>query len=400
MKKTLSVLLVGLLFAGCTADAPHPATTSTVEPTQTAPLSQTSTEPITEPLSETTEPTDPVLLFMDTMTLEEKVAQLFIIRPENIGATDSAELMTPELLERYPVAGFMLANQNIRSESQVTSFCNAMKAGRIPAFVSVDEEGGTISRFANHSAFNLPKYKSAEAVGSSGKPEDAFEMGDTIGQYLNRYGINMDFAPVADVNTNPDNPIIGNRAFSSDPVVADKMARAMAQGLQQNNVIPVYKHFPGHGDTAEDSHSKLAVSYKSLEQLETCEWLPYQALESDVCVMIAHVALPKVTGNMTPATLSEEVIQNYLRQKLGFAGVIMTDGMEMGAITDTYSPGEAAVLAIRSGCDMILLPLRFEEAYTAVLEAVKDGTLSEERINESIYRILTLKNTYGLLNLE
>ncbi len=384
MKKMLSIFLMCLLFAGCAELAAKAPT----EPTQAT--TAHSTEASGKP--------DPIMQFMDTMTLEEKVAQLFIIRPEDIGVITSAAQMTPELLARYPVGGFIVAPQNILNERQITDFCAAMKAGRIPAFVSTDEEGGRISRFANHSAFDLPKYTSPEAVGSSGNREDALEMGNTIGRYLSRYGVNMNFAPVADVNTNPNNPVIGDRAFSSDPVIAAQMSRAMAQGLQQNHVIPVYKHFPGHGDTAEDSHSKLAISYKTLAHLETCEWLPYQELGPDVCVMIAHVALPNVTGNMTPATMSAEIIQDYLRQKLGFSGVVITDGMDMGAISNTYSSDEAAVSVILAGCDMILLPENFVHAYAAVLEAVENGTLTEERINESIYRILLLKNAYGLFN--
>ena len=398
MKKLISICLSLLLLAGCGAPA-REATTETTQATVPTQATQITTIPTTEPTEPTTEATepDPILELMETMSLEEKVGQLFIIRPENIGVTTSASTMTATLLTQYPVGGFILAKHNIQNETQITAFCAAMKQGRIPAFVATDEEGGLVSRFANHSAFNLPKYKSPGAVGESGNPEDALEMGNTIGQYLNRYGINMDFAPVADVNTNPNNPIIGTRAFSSDPQIAAIMSRAMAQGLQGNGVIPVYKHFPGHGDTAEDSHSKLAVSYKTLEELQTCEWLPYEDLGADACVMIAHVALPNVTGDMTPATMSYEIIQDYLRQMLGFTGVVMTDGMEMGAISNTYSSGEASIKVIEAGCDMILGPENFKEAYAAVLEAVETGRISMERLDESVYRILVLKQTYGLL---
>ena len=398
MKKIASIFFAILILTGCGAQKAEttPATTVQTQPTQT------TTEPTTEPTQPTTvatEPPDPILELLETMTLEEKVAQLFIIRPENIGVTTSAAQMTPELLEKYPVGGFILAKHNIVDAQQISAFCKAMKAGRIPAFVSTDEEGGLVSRFANHSAFDLPKYRSAGAVGASGDRDAALEMGDTIGQYLNRYGVNMDFAPVADVNTNPKNPVIGTRAFSSDPQIAMELSHAMAEGLQKNQVIPVYKHFPGHGDTAEDSHSKLAVSYKTLEELKVCEWLPYEDLGADVCVMIAHVALPNVTGDMTPATMSAQIIQDYLRGELGFAGVVMTDGMEMGAISNTYSPGEAAVKVFQAGCDMILASENFEKAYAAVLDAVENGTLSAQRIDESVYRILQLKQSYGMIDI-
>ena len=399
MRRTVSLLLLLLLLTGCGTgrESAAPASTAQTVPTQTdeAPTS----EPKTQPTTEATVPPDPIEELMASMTLEEKVGQMFIIRPESIGVTTAASEMTPELLGKYPVGGFILAKHNIVDAEQITAFCEAMKAGRIPAFVSTDEEGGLVSRFANHSAFDLPRYKSPGAVGASGDLADALEMGSTIGQYLNRFGVNMDFAPVADVNTNPDNPVIGTRAFSSDPLIAAGMSHAMAEGLQKHGVIPVYKHFPGHGDTAEDSHSKLAVSHKTLEQLQVCEWLPYEQLDADVCVMIAHVALPNVTGNMTPATMSSEIIQGYLRQTLGFTGVIMTDGMEMGAITNTYSAGQAAIKVIEAGCDVILGPEDFRQAYAAVLEAVENGTLSVERIDESVYRILQLKQTYGILDI-
>ena len=206
MKKILAILLVILFFAGCAVVVNEFATTA---PTKAAQIH-------TDPKTEAAEKLDPIVQFINTMTLEEKVAQLFIIRPQNIGVTTSATQMTPELLAQYPVGGFILAMENILDERQITDLCAAMKTGRIPAFVSTDEEGGLVSRFADHSAFDLPKYKSAGAVGASGNREDALEMGNTIGQYLSRYGVNMDFAPVADVNTNPRNPIIGTRAFSSD----------------------------------------------------------------------------------------------------------------------------------------------------------------------------------------
>lgn len=398
MKKLTVILLVVTLLAGCGTSEQTPTAQTTVPATQVTTVPTTAaTEPTTEPTTQPTEPADPILELMDTMTLEEKVGQLFIIRPEAIGVTSEPSAMTAQLLAEYPVGGFMLAGYHIKSQSQVVEFTKAMHNGKIPAFVSTDEEGGLVSRFANHKAFDLPKYESAGAVGASGDPNDAREMGNTIGGYLNQYGVNMDFAPVADVNTNPKNPVIGTRAFSSDPVIAAQMAHAMADGLMQNGVIPVYKHFPGHGDTAEDSHSKLAVSYKTLEQLQTCEWLPYEGLTQDACVMIAHVALPKVTGHMTPATMCREIIHDYLRESLGFQGVIITDAMEMGAITNTYSSGTAAVKVLEAGCDMILAPKDFKAAYSAVLEAVRSGTLSQTRIDESVYRILTLKQTYGIL---
>lgn len=376
-------LLIGLLLTGC---APKEL------PQETVPNTTPAATPAPTPV-----PEDPVQLLLDSLTLEEKVGQLFMVCPESLGVKDDPANVTQQLLRQYPVGGIMIAGSNIVNEEQIVAFNEAFqKASKIPLLISTDEEGGIVARFANHRAFQLPKYESAGAVGASEDPDDALQMGATIGAYLSNYGVNMDLAPVADVNTNPNNPVIGTRAFSSDASVAAKMANAMAIGLHQAGIIPTYKHFPGHGDTAEDSHSRLAVNYKTEEELLSCEWLPYKNLGTDRCVMVAHVALPNVTGNMTPATLSKEILQGILRQKLGFAGVIITDAMEMGAIANTYPSGEAAVLAIQAGCDIILCPYDFTAAYDAVLEAAKNGTLTQERIDESVYRILTLKLAYGL----
>ena len=265
------------------------------------------------------------------------------------------------------------------------------RAAEIPLFLGIDEEGGTVARLANHSAFDLPQYKSAGAVGASGNPEDALKMGQTIGAYLGEYGFNMDFAPVADVNTNPNNPVIGNRSFSSDCNVAGQMAKAMAEGLEEQGIVPVFKHFPGHGDTAQDSHEEVAYSNKTLEELQACEFIPFSGLTENQCVMVGHIALPEVTGNMTPATLSSEIVTGLLREKLGFRGLILTDSMVMEAITDNYSSAEASLLALEAGCQIILQPADFPSAFAGVVEAVEAGTFPEEQLNAVVLQILRFK---------
>ena len=356
---------------------------------------------------------DAVSARMQTMTLEEKVGQLFIIR---VDALDLSQPVTQvndawaegmlflsedmeKTLEKYPVGGVVLSGKNIADQKQLLSFTRALKnAGDIPLFIAVDEEGGLVARLANTWSLNLPQYESAMAVGASGDPKDAQDMGRTIAAYLRVYGFNMDFAPVADVFTNPQNTVIGSRAFASDAQTVTQMTRAFSDELQKKEIIPVYKHFPGHGDTAEDSHTGLAVSYKTKEEMLSCEWLPYETLSQYNCVMTAHVATPNVTGHMLPATMSPEILQDVLRKELGFTGVILTDSMDMGAITEAYTPGEAAVQCILAGCDMVLGPENLQEAYDALLSAVKNGDIPEERIDESVYRVLTLKESYGILN--
>lgn len=429
IKISIVALIVLYLFTGCSLTTPETTNSETqqeetltsktkppqiaTEPSVSEP-SQTETESLppepsqteTESLpSEPSQTDDEVELILQKMTFREKVGQLFIIRPDALelptstgGVTELSNTMA-NTLDNYPVGGIIMFGRNISTPGQITKFINNLQnASNIPLFMAVDEEGGLVARLANNAAFDVQKYKSAAAVGESGDTTAAKNMGTTIGTYLRRYGFNLDFAPVADVNSNPNNTVIGNRAFSSDADVAANMAKAMAEGLKQQQIIPTFKHFPGHGDTAEDSHNGIAVSYKSKEEMEVCEWLPYKSLSTRDCVMVGHVATPKITGNLTPASMSDEIVNGVLRQQLNLKNnVVITDALEMGAITNEYTAAEAAVNAIKAGCDILLCPDNLQETFEAVIEAVKNGTISEKRINESVYRILLLKQTYGLL---
>lgn len=345
---------------------------------------------------------DEIEVLIEQMTVREKVGQLFIIRPDSLdpsaaGVTELSAAMT-DMLKNYPAGGIAMFGKNIVDEEQIITFIESLQnTSIIPLLIAVDEEGGSVARLANNDAFDLPKYESAASVGATGKSSEALSMGNTIGSYLNRCGFNMDFAPVADVNTNPDNTVIGNRAFSSNGKIAAEMANAMAQGLKEQQIIPVFKHFPGHGDTTEDSHSELAVNYKTKAEMESCEWLPYESLTAADCVMVGHIAAPNITGDFTPADMSSEIVNTILRDQLGFDGVVITDSLEMGAITNEYNAGEAAIKALEAGCDILLGPENFKEAFEAIVNAVESGTISEERIDESVYRILSLKQRYGLL---
>lgn len=357
-------------------------------------------------------PEEPVTVeeLVSDMTLEEKVGQLFIVRPEALSeigldashSGGSAEELTPAIkngLSLCPVGGISMFGANITSPEQITEFIKDLQsASDIPLFIAVDEEGGAVARLANKDAFGLIRYESPAAVAESGDPADALEMGRTIGGYLSEYGFNLDFAPVADVNTNPDNPVIGARSFSPDPNVAAEMASSMAQGLRENGIIPTFKHFPGHGDTSEDSHISTAVSRKTEEEMMSCEWLPFmEALDTD-CIMVGHITAPELDEDLIPASLSHKIVTDILRGTLGFKGLIITDALEMGAITEEYGSGGAAVAAFNAGCDILLIPGDLEEAYNAVLEAAKSGEISAERLDESVTRILEFKEKYFGLN--
>ena len=218
-----------------------------------------------------------------------------------------------------------------------------------------------------------------------------------IGGYLDSYGIDLDFAPDADVNTNPDNPVIGTRAFSSDPQTAAEMVAAAVEGFADTGVLCCVKHYPGHGDTAEDSHKSLAVTHKTCAELAACELLPFQAgvrAGADL-VMAGHIAASEVTGEDTPASLSPQLMGS-IRTGLGFSGAIVTDSLAMEGITGLCSAGEAAVLAVQAGADILLMPNGLAEAFDAVVAAVEEGTIPESRIDESAARVLALKETRGL----
>ena len=288
------------------------------------------------------------------------------------------------------VGGVCQFGKNILDPEQIAKFnADLQAASDIPMFIAVDEEGGRVARLANTDTFDLPKYESAAAVGAEGV-DAAYEMGNTIGKYVREYGFNIDFAPDADVNTNPDNPIIGTRAFSSDAVQAAELAKAAGQGIADAGVIPTFKHFPGHGDTAEDSHTGFAYSYRTLEEIQGCELLPFAAASevSPHAIMVSHISMPNVTGDDTPATLSEKIIS--LIPDAGNT-LIITDALAMQAITDAYSSGEAALKAFQAGCDILFMPYDFAEAYETVLAACKDGTISMERLDRSVDKILSYK---------
>lgn len=411
INRSLAALLALSLLAGCSQTAPGDASSVPQQETSASEAEPTIPEP-PQPEPEPPTETDAVSLLLQNMTLREKVGQLFLVRPDALdlsqtedqiedpagaGVTELSGAMA-DTLAQYPVGGLVLFGKNIASPEQTANFIRDMQAASgTPLFIAVDEEGGLVARLANDPAFAVRQYQSAASVGESGDLAAAMDMGATIGAYLRQYGFNLDFAPVADVNSNPKNTVIGTRAFSSDADVAAGMAKAMAEGLKQEQIIPTFKHFPGHGDTAEDSHVGIAVSYKTKAEMEACEWLPYASLTAQDCVMVGHIAAPAITGNLTPASMSGEIVGGILRQQLNFPGVVITDSLEMGAITQEYSPAEAAVTAIEAGCDILLCPEDLQAAFEAVMNAAENGTISQACIDESVSRILLLKQSYGLL---
>ena len=334
------------------------------------------------------------------MSLAEKIAQLFFITPETLaGNAVSAGDTTRGAYEAYPVGGIILMSANIESYDQVKNLIAgyqqmSQETGGVPIFVGVDEEGGIVSRIAKSGIMETPVYDSMQAIGQTGDSLKAYETGCQIGSYLSELGFNVDFAPVADVLTNPQNTVIGSRSFGSDPSIDGAMVASEVKGLHTKGMLSTLKHFPGHGDTYEDSHEGKSYVYKTREELENCEWIPFKkGIEagSDF-VMMGHISCPGITGDDTPASLSYTICTEILRDQLGFQGLVITDAMNMGAVANEYASGDAAVRAVQAGADMILMPADFSAAYAGVRNAVQNGTRTEERINESVRRILAVKN--------
>ncbi|RGY96861.1 glycoside hydrolase family 3 protein [Clostridium sp. AM58-1XD] len=338
---------------------------------------------------------------LDSMSLEEKAAQIFMITPEALtGYTQVTQAgeASRTALEKYPVGGLIYFSSNLESPEQLKEMTGKIQEYSreitgLPLFLAIDEEGGKVARIANHEGFSVRVFDSMARIGESGDENAALEVGRTIGGYLSDYGFNMDFAPNADVLTNPNNQVIGSRSFGADPAVVTAMAKKVAQGLREQGVIPVYKHFPGHGATQGDTHDGFAYTDKTLDELKSAELVPFQdaASQNAECIMAAHIAAPSVTGDETPSSLSEKMITGVLRDELEFKGLVITDALNMGAIKNSCSSGEAAVKAVQAGADILLMPDDFEEAYGAVIQAVKDGTIKEERLNRSVQRILDVK---------
>lgn len=338
---------------------------------------------------------------LDSMTLEEKVNQLFMITPEaltGVGTVIQAGEGTKEALAEHPVGGLIYFAQNLKEPEQTRTMLSntqeyASEQMGFPIFLSVDEEGGQVARVGGNPAFKVPQIGNMSEIGAAGDTEKAYEIGSQIGAYLKDLGFNMDAAPDADVLTNSENEVVKYRSFGSDPELVAKMAAAELKGLNEQGIIGLYKHFPGHGGTTADSHAGYAYVDDTLEELKSGALIPFQegADNGLRVIMVSHIACPEVTGDDTPATLSKELITDLLRGDMNFDGLVITDALNMGAITNQYSSGEAAVAALNAGVDMLLMPADFQGAYEGVMSALESGGLTEERIDESVTRILKIK---------
>lgn len=342
-----------------------------------------------------------VEIHLQNMSLEEKVAQLFVITPEaltNVGTVISAGEATQAALNQYPVGGLIYFDQNLQSSEQVKEMLAETKnyyeqRTNLELFTCVDEEGGTVARVGNSGRFDVPVIEDMSQVGATGNIDRAYEIGTTLGGYLSELGFNLNFAPDADVLTNPANTVIGVRSFGADATLVAQMVQRELQGLEAAGVYGVVKHFPGHGATEADTHEGYAYTDRTLEEMTGNELVPFVQAISDGTkfIMMGHFAAPQVTGDNTPCSLSYKMISEVLRGQLGYDGIVITDALNMGAIVDAYGAADSAVTAVQAGNDMLLMPADFGGAYQGILSAVQSGQITEDRLNESVRRILNVK---------
>ncbi len=337
-----------------------------------------------------------------SMTEDEKLWQLFYVTPELLTGVETATRAgdsTKEALEAMPVGGIVYFAKNFEDRAQTQDMLHNTKSyTKIPLFLGTDEEGGTVSRVGSNPAMGGTEIPSMQSLGEQADPAAVYQAGQNIAENLRAVGLNMDFAPVADVASS-SSAVIGSRSFGSDAQLCASMVSVLTGSLQTKGVVPCLKHFPGYGSAITDDHYGTSILTKTLDDLEACDFLPFvSGIEAGApFVMVSHLSVPEVVGDETPSDLSSKIVSEILRNKLGFTGVIITDSHQMASITDHYTSGEAAVKALQAGVDMILMPQDLQAAFDGVKAALNDGTLTQERIDESVLRILQVKAEYNIL---
>ena len=331
------------------------------------------------------------------MSLHEKICQMLIVTPESLTGYDCVTASgdtTRECLEQYPVGGLIYFAANLESMEQAKQMLSDAKQIQkdidcIPLFYAVDEEGGDVARCAD--TIGTTSFEPMYTYKEQGT-DTAYSNAKKIAEDISAVGFNLDFAPVADTWSNPENTVIGQRAYSDDFAETADLVASAVKGFSDGGVYCSLKHFPGHGDTAEDSHYGMAASAKTAAEMKQNEYLAFKkGIEAGAdMVMVGHITMTNI--DQLPASVSKTIITDELRGKLGYDGVVVTDSLAMGAVADMYSSGELAVKIIDAGADILLMPVDMKEAVASLEEAVKNGTISEERINESVRRILILKS--------
>lgn len=388
-------LLINYVIAPNTVQAEPPATEAPTAAVTEAPTAAPTQAPPTEPQAVVNAKN-----YLAGMSDREKICQLFIVTPEALTGEDGAVTLAGEKtkasIEQYPVGGIIYFSDNLADADQTkTMISNSQSYAKTPMFICVDEEGGSVARVAEKLGTN--KFKNMFEYRSEGE-NIAQNNAKMIAEDIKQFGFNLDFAPVADVFSNPEHDLFAERAYSDNAEQASKLVAAAVKGFNDGGIIPVLKHFPGHGDTAEDSHEGTATLNKTLEELRACELLPFKSGigAGPGMVMVGHITVPSIDPDK-PATLSGKIVPELLRKELGYDGVVITDSMSMGAITDNYGYADIVKGIFDADIDMILCPTSLDEYISAIEAALKDGSITKGQLDAKVERILKLKYERGII---
>ena len=392
VRRWSAMILSLFILAGCSNPIPVPTPEAASTP---APSSDSMPDKMSE---------QQLKDLVAKMDVQEKVGQLVIVSFE----TTEVDTKTEAWLRTNKIGNVIVYAKNIENAEQATSLTGQLQktirnATQIPAFIGIDQEGGMVNRVRE----GVTIFPSPMAI-AAGRHENLCSLAWSMADELSGVGFNMSFAPVLDVNSNPDNPVIHLRAYGDDPQAAANFASIWIKGLQEGGMVSVAKHFPGHGDTSEDSHFALPKVNKTLDELKAMELIPFEAaIHSGVsAIMTSHILFPKIEKEKIPATLSKTIVTDLLKDELGYNGIVISDSLQMDAIQAHYGMAEAAVKAIQAGVDMLILgdgkvlQPDSEDVQTpvieALIEAVGQGTITAERLDDAVLSILRIKNDYGL----
>ncbi len=414
MSLTMLVVILLLVLAGCQGRSETGNVGNDGQGTSPSELGQDQNPPSQENDNETEPPSgsadnesesgslppneteDEIAALMNDMTVEEKIGQLVLVGLEGTAIDETSR----KLVKDHHVGGFILFKDNIESVEQSVKLLNDLKeanaANPVPLWLSIDEEGGRVTRFPEE----YVKLPSSGKVGSKGDLTLTKRVGGLIAQKVAGLGLNMVFAPVLDIHSNPNNPVIGDRSFGTTAETVTQHGIASMKGIQEKGVVTVVKHFPGHGDTSVDSHLGLPVVEHDLKRLHEMELVPFQQAinEGADVVMVAHLLMKSIDPD-TPSSYSKPVINDLLREELGFKGVVITDDMTMGAISGSTDVGEASVKSVVAGSNMVLIGHEYaleEAVIQALTKAVRSGVIPEEMLNDRVRATLELKHKYEL----
>ena len=386
-KRLIIVLILCFILVGCSSDKKDEEVKKGYNKQQKVEIEEKSehnsnnnTNSIEDEVNET----------LNNMTLDEKIGQLIIVSYRN----DSVDSTLNKVLNEVRPGGFILFKENFTTYDNTLKLIKDIKStSKIPMFISIDQEGGSVQRLKGLTDKSVSDFPYMYDLAQTKDESLISSVAKVMAEELKVFGINMDFAPDIDVYSNPNNQVIGKRSFGSDPKLVSKYGLIFGNSLMDNNIIPVYKHFPGHGNTSIDSHVDLPIVNKSKSELLDSDLIPFKdAIKNNVpLIMIGHLAVPSITGNNTPASLSKKLVTDFLKTELGYKGLVITDALDMGALTNYYKKEDICSSALVAGVDILLMPVKSTICVEDIKSKVSSGKISEERINESVRKILELK---------